>query len=85
MAGKRLGVVVAGLHWRAREVAQRLAEVFRYFGFTMPAGSRAALWWQRTLDKDFEHPEADLPYVEAWLSTPEGQAAVRSFVRDILS
>jgi multimeric flavodoxin WrbA len=80
LRGKRLGVIAAGLHWKTRDTAAHLLDVFRWFGFTVPDGMRGALWWQRTADLYFEHPDPDQPYVERWMRTPVGQRAVSNFL-----
>jgi multimeric flavodoxin WrbA len=75
LRGKRLGVVVGGLHWNAQGVAQHLEEVFRFYGF-----ETTSLVWQRSQDLDFEHPDPDKPYAERWLSTPTGKRALGRFL-----
>ena len=81
LRGKRLGVIAAGLHWKTRETAAHLLDVFRWDGFRVPDGMRGAFWWQRTGDPYFEHPDPDKPYVEAWMQAPQGQAALHDFIR----
>ena len=78
-AGKTLGVVMGGLHWKTGRAATQLGEVFAEMGFTvnLPHG---VLAWQRSRNPNFEHPDQDRPYVLAWLSTPEGVQAVSTFV-----
>jgi multimeric flavodoxin WrbA len=76
--GKRMGVLMGGLHWRTGEAAVFLGTVFREMGFTVPPG--ATLAWQRSRNPNFEHPDQDRPYVLAWLSSEEGKQAVRMFV-----
>lgn len=79
LRGKRLGVVVAGLHWNTEHVAQHLEQVFRFFGF-----ETASLAWQRSLDLDYEHPDSDLPYAERWLQSPSGEARLDRFLRRLI-
>ncbi len=78
-AGKRLGVVMGGLHWKTGQAATHLGEVFRELGFevSLPHG---VLAWQRSRNPDFEHPDQDRPYVLQWLASPEGMKAVSIFV-----
>lgn len=84
MRGKRLGVLVAGLHWKAGAVGQHLAETLRWWGFDIPERS-GWLAWQRTDDVYFEHPNLDLPYVERWLDTEEGKRAVKRFAAGLVA
>jgi hypothetical protein len=79
MAGKRLGVVAGGLHWKTGAVAQHLAEVFRWFKFEVPEEARLA--WQYTRDVNYEQPGLLKPSVESWLRSPQGQVAVDQFGR----
>jgi hypothetical protein len=44
-----------------------------------------ALWWQRSRDPYFEHPDADQKYVIKWLGTPSGEAAVMDFLQSVLA
>jgi multimeric flavodoxin WrbA len=83
LRGKVAGVVVAGLHWKAKSTAKHLTEVFSAYGFAVPLD--AALWWQRTADPCFEHPDLDLPYVEHWLASLDGAAAVDRFGKTLWS
>ena len=50
--GKRCGVIVTGQHWKAKEVASRLLEIFYLYGFTTNAQSM--LYWQNSQDMDEE-------------------------------
>ncbi len=50
--GKRCGVIVTGQHWKAKEVAARLLEIFYLYGFTTNAQSM--LYWQNSQDMDEE-------------------------------
>jgi multimeric flavodoxin WrbA len=83
--GKRLGVIVAGLHWKTESTAAHLLDVFRWFGFRVPPGMDGALWWQRSKDPYFEHVDADQKYVLRWLGTPNGEAAVMEFLQSVLA
>jgi hypothetical protein len=84
MRGKRLGVHVAGLHWRAAAVGQHLAETLRWWGFDIPQRN-GWLAWQRSDDPYFEHPNLDLPYVERWLDTREGKQAIHTFASGLVA
>jgi hypothetical protein len=79
MEGKRLGVVVGGLHWKTGAVAQHLTEVFRFFRFAVP--EEGALAWQYTRDVNYEQPGPLRPTVEAWLASPNGQFALSQLGR----
>ena len=81
LKGKRAGVVVAGLHWKTASVALHLAEVFSWFGFRL--SNETLLWWQRSNNPCFEHPDSDKPYVERWLETPSAKEFVSSFVANL--
>ena len=76
LRGKKLGVVVTGLHWKAAKVASDLLDTLRWWGFSTQPGMSNALVWQRTMDAEFEHPDNDKPYVERWEKTPTGQREV---------
>lgn len=76
--GKRLGVVMGGLHWKTGQAAVHLGSVFSELGFTVPPNG--VLAWQRSRDPNFEHPDQDRPYVLKWLVSPEGKELVRDFV-----
>jgi NAD(P)H-dependent FMN reductase len=82
MEGKRLGVVVGGLHWKTGAVAQHLAEVFRWFRFDVPDEARLA--WQYTRDVNYEQPGPLRPSVEAWLNTAPGRFALTQFGRAMM-
>lgn len=84
MRGKRLGVLVGGLHWKSGAVGQHLAETFRWFGFDVPERT-GWLAWQRTDDVYFEQPGTNLPYVERWLDTDEGKSAIQRFAAGLTS
>lgn len=79
MEGKRLGVVVGGLHWKTGSTAQHLMEVFRWFRFYVP--DEASLAWQFTKDVNYEQPSTLRPAVESWLHTPQGAFALAQFGR----
>lgn len=85
LLGKKLGVVVTGLHWRAAQVADRLLETLRWWGFATQPGSANALVWQRTQDVTFEHPDNDRPYVERWMDTPAAQREIERWAQAVLS
>ena len=77
MAGKRLGVIVGGLHWKTGAVAQHLMEVFRWFKFDVPP--EAALAWQFTRNVDYEQTSTLIPNVRSWLSSQEGSLSLTRF------
>lgn len=81
MRGKRLGVVVTGLHWKTTDVARHLVETLKWWGFATQDG--CALSWQRSNDPFFEHPDNDLPYEQRWALTPRGQEAITRFARSV--
>ena len=85
LRGKKLGVVVTGLHWKTGEVATGLMEALRWFGFATTPDDACVLAWQRSNDPMFEHPDNDRPHVETWLRSPEGTAAVDKFSRSVSS
>jgi multimeric flavodoxin WrbA len=83
LLGKRLGIVVTGLHWRTAEVGQRLRETLEWWGFaTQPDGGNV-LAWQRSRDPFFEHPDNDAPHLERWVLTPRGTEMVESFCSSV--
>ena len=83
--GKKLGIVATGLHWHTSDVANRLNETLRWFGFATAPDDTNVLAWQRSADPYFEHPSNDRPYLEKWTLTPKGVAAVDRCARSILS
>ena len=83
--GKKLGVVVTGLHWRAQQVAEQLLETLRWWGFATQPGAANALVWQRTKDVSFEHPDNDRPYAERWAESPAGRKEIDRWARAVLS
>jgi len=83
LKGKRAGVVVAGLHWKTASVALHLAEVFSWFGFHL--SKETLLWWQRSNNPCFEHPDNDKPYVENWLDTRDAKNFISTFAGTLLS
>jgi hypothetical protein len=58
-------------------VGQHLAEVFRFFRFTVPED--AVLAWQYTRDVNYEQPGIIRPAVESWLHTTPGRSALAQF------
>jgi multimeric flavodoxin WrbA len=80
--GKRLGVIVSGLHWKTANVAKNLVETLKWWGFAT-AGDDSILAWQRSPDPFFEHPDNDEPYTEKWLKTERGRFAVSRFVNAV--
>jgi multimeric flavodoxin WrbA len=84
LAGKRVGVIVAGFNWRVQQVGLRLAEVLDEMGvgFLVPVGG--VLTWQASADPYEEQVGEVKPDVEAWLSSTYGQAQVDRFVQATL-
>lgn len=85
MRGKKLGVVVTGLNWRTGKVATDLLDTLRWWGFATQPGTANALAWQRSSDVNFEHPDNDMPYVQRWSMTPEGQSDINRWARAVLT
>lgn len=83
LKGKRLGVVVAGLHWKTHAVAKELIDTLKWWGFA--TSEDCILSWQRSNDPFFEHPDPDKPAEERWLLTPKGRFAVEHFVRSVVT
>jgi multimeric flavodoxin WrbA len=83
LLGKRLGIVVTGLHWHTGKVSEHLLETLRWFGFATQPDKSNILAWQRSRDPYFEHPDNDKPYVERWENTERGQEAVREWARAV--
>lgn len=81
LVGRRVGVVVGGFNWRAREVGLRLAEVLDELsvGFVVPGGA-GVLTWQSAAGPYDEQPGPMRPDVDRWLSSDAGRAAVERFV-----
>lgn len=59
--GKRCGVIVTGQHWKAKEVAERLIEVFYLYGFY--ANPKSILYWQHSDDMDEEQLKNNAPII----------------------
>lgn len=85
LRGKKLGVVATGLHWHTGEMANRLNETLRWFGFATAPDDTSVLAWQRSADPFFEHPDNDRPHLDKWTLTPKGAWAVDRFARSVLS
>lgn len=83
--GKRLGIVVTGLHWHTARVGQNLHETLGWWGFATQPDRSNVLTWQRSHDPYFEHPDNDRPYVERWELSPQGRAAVARFADAVAS
>jgi NAD(P)H-dependent FMN reductase len=83
LQGKRLGVIVGGLHWKTGAVAQHLLDVFRWFKFDIPT-SDAALVWQFTRDVNYEQTAPLVPDVNAWMSSEQGQTALARFAHALV-
>lgn len=77
LQGKRLGVIVGGLHWKTAAVANHLIDVFRWFKFDVHPD--AALVWQFTRNVDYEQTAPLTPNVKAWFGTQEGAYALSRF------
>jgi multimeric flavodoxin WrbA len=85
LKGKRLGILVTGLHWHTGRVGFELLEALRWFGFATQPDESNVLAWQRSRDPYFEHPNNDKPYVERWAEGPEGQEAIDRWARAVVS
>ena len=85
LRGKRLGIVVTGLHWHTDRVGQHLHEVLGWWGFATQPDRSNVLAWQRTRDPFFEHPDNDRPYVERWELSSQGREAVARFAQAVAS
>ena len=85
LKGKKLGIVVTGLHWHTGKVGSHLLETMRWFGFATQPDRSNVLAWQRSRDPFFEHPDNDKPYVERWETTPQGIAAAEDWARAVLT
>lgn len=83
MKGKRLGVIVTGLHWKTAAVAKDLMDTLRFWGFAQ-AGEESTLAWQRVADPYWEHPDSDTPEVKKWLASPKGYYAVDRFTKALI-
>ena len=81
MRGKKLGVVVTGLHWKTTQVAKELIDALKWWGFA--TSEDCTLTWQRSNDPFFEQPDNSLPYEQRWLLTEKGRVAVDKFARTI--
>jgi len=81
LVGRRVGVIVGGFNWRAREVGLRLAEVLDELcvGFVVP-GTSGVLTWQTDADPYDEQEGPVKPDVERWLASNAGLAVVNRFV-----
>jgi hypothetical protein len=82
LRGKRLGVIVSGLHWKTDFVATNLVDTLKWWGFAT-AGTESILSWQRSKNPFFEHPDNDEPYAEKWLRTEQGRNALARFVQSV--
>lgn len=76
MAGKKLGVIVGGLHWKSQSVALNLNDTFRWFKFDV---LEKPLVWQYTSNVYYEQPASIRPAVEQWLLSPGGRSEVNKF------
>lgn len=76
MSGKKLGVIVGGLHWKAQDVALNLNDTFRWFKFDV---LDKPLVWQYTSNVYYEQPAPIRPFVESWLLSKPGRAEVTKF------
>jgi multimeric flavodoxin WrbA len=82
---KKLGIIVAGLHWETARIGQHLLSVLRWFGFATCPDESNVLTWQRTRDMYFEHPDPDKPYALHWASTPTGQQAIAKWADAVIT
>lgn len=85
LLGKKLGIVVTGLHWETPRIGHNLLTALRWFGFATQPDETNVLCWQRTRDVYFEHPENDRPFVLQWADTPVGQAAIDRWARAVVT
>ena len=76
LLGKRLGVVATGTDWRTGDVARRLVDTLRWWGFATSPDYSCSLAWQRSADVYYEQPDNNKPHVERWTLTPTGRDAV---------
>lgn len=83
LRGKRLGIIVTGLHWKSAEVGLRLQETLRWWGFATQPDNSNVLSWQRSRNPNFEHPSSDLPTLERWEESGIGEAAIERFVHAV--
>jgi len=79
LLGKKLGIVVTGLHWHTGKVGLHLLETLRWFGFATQSDDANVIAWQRSRDPFFEHPDNDKPYAEKWEDSRDGQDALRKW------
>jgi len=73
--GKRCGVIITGQHWKAKEVAERLIEVFYLYGFSN--NSNSILYWQRSNDMDEEQFENNAPIIAEEMKDDEYSPIIR--------
>lgn len=85
LLGKKLGIIVTGLHWETGRVGTNLLTALRWFGFATQPDESNVLAWQRTRDVYFEHPDEDKPYVERWAETQKGQAMIDRWARAVVT
>ena len=85
LLGKKLGIIVTGLHWETPRIGHNLLTALRWFGFATQEDETNVLCWQRTRDAYFEHPENDRPYVIQWADTAVGQAAIERWAKAVVS
>lgn len=83
LLGKKLGIIVTGLHWETPRIGHNLLTAMRWFGFATQPDETNVLAWQRTRDLYFEHPDSDTPYVIQWAESPVGQAAIDRWARAV--
>ena len=85
LRGKRMGVVVTGLHWKTAEVGANLHTTLAWWGFATQPDASNVLAWQRSRDPFFEHPDNDRPYVQKWELSAAGREAVNRFADAVAS
>lgn len=61
LSNKHCGVIVTGQHWRSREVAERLIDIFSALGFSINAES--SLSWQNVEDPHVQQEGSNAPIV----------------------
>ncbi len=85
LLGKKLGIIVTGLHWETGRVGYNLLTALRWFGFATQPDESNVLSWQRTPDLYFEHPENDKPFVQRWAETPVGQQVIDHWAQAVVT
>jgi multimeric flavodoxin WrbA len=85
LLGKKLGIVVTGLHWETGRIGHNLLTALRWFGFATQPDETNVLGWQRTKDVYFEHPENDRPFVLRWAESEQGHAMIDRWAQAVVT